>query len=101
MKGKLLFPLAALAAIVISCSDSTTVYEETDDNVSLETSATVLENSIDFESSGVLDIYAESSNSGKYAREGEEQAVQVQPLRQEARDARSTEGSPGICETLR
>lgn len=74
MKGKLLFPLAALAAIVISCSDSTTVYEETDDNVSLETSATVLENSIDFESSGVLDIYAESSNSGKYAREGEEQA---------------------------
>ncbi|TKD65981.1 hypothetical protein [Flavobacterium sp. ASW18X] len=74
MTRKLLFPLLAMVVVLISCSDETTVFEENDDNLVVEQDASVLENSLNFEDSGVLDFYPDQSASSKYAREGEEQA---------------------------
>ncbi len=57
----------------ISCSDSTTVFENGEDDIQLETSTAVLDNSINFDDSGVLDIY-EENQGGVQARFLDEQA---------------------------
>lgn len=58
---------------IVSCSDSTTVFENGEDDIQLETSTAVLDNSINYDDSGVLDIY-EESQGGVQARFLDEQA---------------------------
>lgn len=67
--------LPALFAFVflISCSDSTTVFVAEEDNLSVEESTAVLENSINYDDSGVLNIYEERQN-GVQSRFLDEQA---------------------------
>ncbi len=60
--------------IFLSCSDTTTVFENSTDNVQEETSAAVLESSLDFAESGVLDIYQENQNTGAQSAFMDEQA---------------------------
>ena len=67
---------AALAAFVfvISCSDETTVFQETlDKDVALESSQTKLESSINYDKAGVLDIFEDVAGTGKNSKfpEGE------------------------------
>ena len=57
-----------------ACSDTTTVFEDQDDNLSLETNETVLTSSISYEESGVLDIYDEQEDGGQQSRFLDEQA---------------------------
>jgi len=57
MKKVSLILLVALG-FTISCSDETTVYSDPQDDVVLEESDAVLENSIDYEASGVLTLLA-------------------------------------------
>lgn len=60
------FPLLSMfILLVISCSDETTVFEQTEDNFSLEDSQSVLTNSVSFEKSGALDVFDNESTSGK------------------------------------
>lgn len=64
----------SLSALVVllwaaSCSDETTVYSDPSEEVSVETSATVLENSILFDDAGVLEITNEASTTGKTSEE--------------------------------
>jgi hypothetical protein len=72
MRRIVLLPLFALT-FLISCSDSTTVFENGEDDIQLETSTAVMDNSINYDDSGVLDIY-EETQSGQQARFQEEQA---------------------------
>ncbi|MBT9189334.1 LVIVD repeat-containing protein [Zobellia russellii] len=69
--------LAALAAVAFatSCSDETTVFTDTEDNISIEAKESVLENSILYDDAGVLEILKEDgSASGKTSKSGEEMA---------------------------
>lgn len=61
---KLLFPLAFIT-VLISCSDETTIFENTKDDLALETNDGVLEGSILFDQAGVLDILEEATITGK------------------------------------
>lgn len=68
--------LSAFAVLLFatSCSDETTVFQETlQDDVILETSETSLENSINYDKAGVLDMFEDSASSGKTSKmpEGE------------------------------
>ncbi|MEM1336201.1 MAG: hypothetical protein AAF634_10130 [Bacteroidota bacterium] len=63
-----------LVFIFISCSDTTTVFEDSADDLQEETNAAVLANSLNFEESGVLDIYEENQITGERSRFLEEQA---------------------------
>lgn len=62
--------LAALAAVVfaVSCSDETTVFSDPSEDVSIEGSESVLENSILFDDAGVLDIASEDIITGKTSK---------------------------------
>ncbi|CAM3377660.1 hypothetical protein [Zobellia roscoffensis] len=68
--------LAALAAVafVTSCSDETTVFSDTEDNISLEAKESVLENSILYDDAGVLEINNTDGASGKTSKTIEEMA---------------------------
>ncbi|CAM4333717.1 hypothetical protein ZORO111903_14165 [Zobellia roscoffensis] len=68
--------LAALAAVafVTSCSDETTVFSDTEDNISLEAKESVLENSILYDDAGVLEINNTDGTSGKTSKTIEEMA---------------------------
>ncbi|WP_350291848.1 hypothetical protein [uncultured Croceitalea sp.] len=57
--------LSMFILLVISCSDETIVFEQTEDNFSLEDSQSVLTNSVSFEKSGALDVFDNESASGK------------------------------------
>ncbi|MFH6603956.1 hypothetical protein ACEZ3G_10750 [Maribacter algicola] len=61
--------IAAIAAvfIILSCSDETTVYSDPTEDTLMENSETVLENSVVFDNSGVLDIFEENSLTGKFS----------------------------------
>ena len=75
--------LTALAVILFatSCSDETTVFQETlQDDVVLETSEAKLESSINYDKAGVLDIYEDISASGKSARMPEDGEAGDYPL---------------------
>lgn len=68
--------LVAIAACVFaaSCSDETTVFQETlDDDVALESSQTKLEASINYDKAGVLEIFEDGAGTGKNSKfpEGE------------------------------
>ncbi len=64
MKKTPYFVLAFLG-LMTSCVDETTVFNETQDDISIETNEQTLENSIVYENAGVLDIYEEFSTTGK------------------------------------
>ncbi|MDB2607090.1 hypothetical protein N9Y48_04870, partial [Zobellia sp.] len=68
--------LAALTflAFAASCSDETTVFSDTQDDISIEGKASVLENSILFDDAGVLSINNIDGTSGKTSKTGEEMA---------------------------
>ncbi|EAR01448.1 hypothetical protein [Maribacter sp. HTCC2170] len=59
--------LWSIVLFTVSCSDETTVFNEPQDDLQLEKSQQILENSISYDYSGVLDIAEEDSISGKYA----------------------------------
>lgn len=54
-------------AFVWSCSDETTVFSDPQDDVALEESQAVLESSIIFDNSGVLDIFEQDNITGKFS----------------------------------
>ncbi|WP_291867424.1 hypothetical protein [Maribacter sp.] len=64
MKKTPLYVLAFLG-LMTACTDETTVYSETQDDISIEKSEQALENSIVYDNAGVLDIMDESTLSGK------------------------------------
>ncbi|MUH34401.1 hypothetical protein D9O36_00985 [Zobellia amurskyensis] len=68
--------LAAFAAVALatSCSDETTVFSDTEDNISLEGKESVLENSILYDDAGVLQINLTDGTTGKTSKTGEEMA---------------------------
>ncbi|MGJ8738058.1 hypothetical protein [Zobellia laminariae] len=68
--------LAALVAVAFatSCSDETTVFSDTEDNISIEAQESVLDNSILFDDAGVLSINLTDGTSGKTSKTGEEMA---------------------------
>ncbi len=51
--------------VLTSCSDETTVFEESKEDLRLETDETLLENSVLYDKAGVLDIFDEENISGK------------------------------------
>ncbi len=73
MKRVSLAALAALA-LVTSCSDETTIYSDPKDDVVLEGNQSVLDNSINFESSGVLDIFEFDKTTGKFSKNNDGEA---------------------------
>ena len=90
--------LIALAALfIISCSDETTVFTDTSEDVTLENSASVLKNSINFDDAGVLVIADEDRISGKTAKGSNEQQAGDYPLTLVARvDAPSYNGGENL-----
>ena len=68
--------LTALAVLVLaaSCSDETTVYSDPSEDVSVEKSESVLQNSILFDDAGVLEIAGEAALTGKTAKGADEEA---------------------------
>lgn len=66
--------LLATTMLVISCSDETTVFTDPlsdENNIRLETSEQVLENSIVYDKAGVIDIYEEDKSTGKFSKAAE------------------------------
>lgn len=59
------FYVLAFLGLMTSCVDETTVFNETQDDIIIEASEQALENSIVYDNAGVLDIFEESSTSGK------------------------------------
>ncbi|TLF45000.1 FimB/Mfa2 family fimbrial subunit [Maribacter aurantiacus] len=78
------FPIliATLGAVLFSCSDETTVYEDPNnrDNLRLESNETLLENSVLYDKAGVLDILDEATITGKYASSAKAQPAGDYPL---------------------
>ncbi len=74
--------LVAMAALVFiaSCSDETTVYSDPQDDILLENSEAVLDNSIAFDKSGVLDIYEEDGSTGKFSLTAKNEQAGDYPL---------------------
>ncbi|QWX85112.1 hypothetical protein H0I23_05605 [Cellulophaga sp. HaHaR_3_176] len=69
-------PLMLVLGLVFvsSCSDETTVFEKSDDNLFLENNQNLLIESVNFENAGVLDINLESQLLGKTSKAGGELA---------------------------
>ncbi|MGB7396045.1 MAG: hypothetical protein WA913_16800, partial [Pricia sp.] len=90
--------LLALAAIFItSCSDETTVFNDASEDVTLEGSSSVLENSILFDDAGVLVIANEDNITGKTAKGSNEEQAGDYPLTLIARvDAPSYAGGENL-----
>ncbi|RKR13171.1 hypothetical protein CLV91_1886 [Maribacter vaceletii] len=59
------FYVVAFLGLMTSCVDETTVFSETQDDITIEASEQALENSIVYDNAGVLDIFEEASTSGK------------------------------------
>ncbi len=57
--------LTIFILVLTSCSDETTVFEESKEDLRLETDETLLENSVLYDKAGVLDIFDEENISGK------------------------------------
>ena len=58
----------AILVLLTACADQTTVFTDPQDEIVLENSQTVLENSVNFDNAGVLDIYEGATASGKSAK---------------------------------
>lgn len=58
----------ALAVLIASCSDETTIYSDPASEVSVEDSQIVLDNSISYENAGVLDIFEQDQITGKFSK---------------------------------
>jgi hypothetical protein len=67
MKKVSLLALLTLAFIA-SCSDETTVFRDPANEVSIENSQAVLDNSISYENAGVLDILEQDQITGKFSK---------------------------------
>ncbi|MFS4468231.1 hypothetical protein [Maribacter sp. 2210JD10-5] len=67
-------------AIIFSCSDETTVFEDPENDLSLETSPNVLESSVQYDKAGVLDIFEEDEITGKSNRDEKDAPVGDYPL---------------------
>tara|TARA_R110002050_G_scaffold56512_1_gene127008 strand:+ start:105624 stop:107258 length:1635 start_codon:yes stop_codon:yes gene_type:complete len=61
--------LVFLLVLISSCSDETTVFENPENNLSLENNQSFLDASINFEKSGVLDINDTDKITGKMSKE--------------------------------
>ncbi|SMC71915.1 LVIVD repeat-containing protein [Cellulophaga tyrosinoxydans] len=66
--------LAFTLVFISSCSDETTVFEDSNSNLSLQDNQDFLNQSISFEKAGVLDITSNDAVSGKTGKEGDELA---------------------------
>lgn len=67
--NKMYFVAIATFVLAASCSDETTVFQETlKDDVILESSESILESSINYDMAGVLDIFEEGASSGKSSK---------------------------------
>lgn len=58
----------------VSCSDETTIFENAEDSINLEKSDKVLDSSIMYDNSGVLDILEEDVITGKSSKSANDQA---------------------------
>lgn len=63
-----------ISLFIVSCADSTTIFEQESANFEKETNATVLTNSIVYDKSGVMEIYEENTQGGEQSRFLNEQA---------------------------
>ncbi len=73
--------LCIATAFFVSCSDETTVFEDTlQDNIILEENEAKLESSINYDTAGVLDIFGEGSASGKSSKNSLEEQAGDYPL---------------------
>ncbi len=70
---KTLLQSAILSILLISCSDTTTVFETTGDSFQAETNTAKLTSSIDYSNSGVLDILGEQPSTDGRSRFRNEQ----------------------------
>jgi len=61
------FPFLIIASILLfgACSDETTVFEESNQDLKMESDETILIKSVSYDKSGVLDIFDEQNLSGK------------------------------------
>lgn len=58
---KRILPLVVFTMVCIACSDETIIYEDPSDVLILEENPLVLENSVSFDESGVLDIFQDNA----------------------------------------
>ena len=72
--------LWSIILFTASCNDETTVFSDPQDELSLEKNQQILENSIDLDNAGVLDIADEDIITGKSSRTGKEQLAGDYPL---------------------
>ncbi len=74
--------LVAMTTLVFiaSCSDETTVYRDPQNDILLENSQSILENSIAYDKSGVLDIYEEDGVTGKFSLTAKNEQAGDYPL---------------------
>ncbi|WP_149303043.1 LVIVD repeat-containing protein [Pareuzebyella sediminis] len=74
--------LVAVAAtfFALSCSDETTIYKDTEDDISIEGSSSVLESSILLDEAGVIEIADENRITGKTAKGAAEEMAGDYPL---------------------
>lgn len=66
--------MLAFWLLISACADETIVYEDENDDLRVEDNQSFLDQSINLENSGVLDILSESKISGKTAKDADEQA---------------------------
>lgn len=79
MKKTPLYVLAFLGFIT-ACTDETTVFSETQDDIALEASEQALENSIVYDNAGVLDISDANTLSGKFNLSAKDELAGDYPL---------------------
>lgn len=73
-------PLLFILGLSISCSDETTVFKDAQEDVKLETSQNVLDNSVVYDNSGVLGIAEQDQLSGKWSKSNENELAGDYPL---------------------
>lgn len=66
--------------LICSCSDETTIYDEPKDNLRVETNESILENSVVYDKSGVLDILDEATVTGKTSLTAKNEVAGDYPL---------------------
>ena len=72
--------LWSIILFTVSCSDETTIFNDPQDDLQLEGSEQILENSIVYDYSGVLDIAEEDNITGRSSKTGEVQEAGDYPL---------------------
>lgn len=64
----------AITVLFTSCADQTTVFSDPQEEIALEKSLSVLNNSVSFDNAGVIDIYEEAAATGKSGKRPTDQA---------------------------